>query len=132
MPVVDQNYNKSSSSMRTTAMGNSITGITNYFTHQRTVEYELSNGVPHLTRCSVNICPNCNCQYSETFDKIKNNQNLKMDNSTRDRIGFLGCGDSEMPGTISGLERLKNKRYNKVGYFFKNYKFNIYILNYNF
>lgn len=43
-------------------------------------------------------------------------KNTKMDNSNnRDRIGQWGTvSDSETPGNLSGLDRMRNGRYNKV------------------
>lgn len=47
----------------------------------------------------------------------KNTEINKMSDSSdcRDRLGLWGMsGDSEVPGTVSGLDRLRNGRYNKV------------------
>lgn len=38
-----------------------------------------------------------------------------MDSSNRDRLGQWGTvSDAETPGNISGLDRIRNGRYNKV------------------
>lgn len=42
-------------------------------------------------------------------------QNGSSSNGARDRLGLWGTGgDNEIPGSVSGLERLQKKKYNKV------------------
>lgn len=56
-----------------------------------------------------------------SFDRNNSDKKIteinKMSDSSdcRDRLGLWGMSsDSEVPGTVSGLDRLRNGRYNKV------------------
>lgn len=81
----------------------------------KTVEYELSNGVAHLAT-NAKICSNCN----------SNLRKFEM-SAARDRLGLWGLsGDSEISGNVSGLDRLRLKKYNKVS----SLQFSYYILTY--
>lgn len=43
--------------------------------------------------------------------------NMAQSQSGRDRLGFWGTsGDNEVPGSLSGQDRLHKKRYNKVSF----------------
>lgn len=54
----------------------------------------------------------CICKNLYNNKNLKNN---KMDSSSRDRLGQWGTvSDAETPGNISGLDRIRNGRYNKV------------------
>lgn len=88
----------------------------------KSFEYELANGVAALISQSSILCLNCGKnllkqskeqleQDSEATKKIP--KHTKM--ASRDRLGFWGTsGDNEVPGSLSGQDRLHKKRYNKV------------------
>lgn len=70
-----------------------------------------------------NIIKDCNKSSGVSSDlcickNLYNNKNLKnnnMDSNNRDRLGQWGTvSDAETPGNISGLDRIRNGRYNKV------------------
>lgn len=84
-----------------------------------TVEYALSKGTATEIGASNpvnNYCRiNCNNNHSVSFEQSadSNTKNMSADQNRRDRLGFWG-NDSEVAGAVSGLDRLRLSRYNKV------------------
>ncbi|KAI8115254.1 NADP-dependent malic enzyme [Lucilia cuprina] len=57
--------------------------------------------------------PHINLQQSANFTMSCTN-NGSLNNAARDRLGLWGCGgDNDVPGSVSGLDRLHKKKYNK-------------------
>lgn len=53
--------------------------------------------------------------YSMDCNKPNGNEQSFLDCAQRDRLGLAGTtGDSDAPGSVSGLDRLNKKKYNKV------------------
>lgn len=95
-----------------------------------TVEYALSKGTATKNGTS-NYSANSNCRYACKNNNNNNNvkkylvssssgksadldaKNMSGVQNCRDRLGFWGH-DSEVAGAVSGLERLRLTRYNKV------------------
>lgn len=47
------------------------------------------------------------------FSKL-NDRDSPLKKIPRERIGMWGTGDNDIPGNISGLQRLQHKKHNKV------------------
>ena len=98
---------------------------------ETTVEYALSKGTA-ATECTTNglqsqqnqpqqnITINTtttNIHLDQSADLLKNISTMSSDlcKDVRDRLGLWNTtGDSEVAGNVSGLERLRNGRFNKV------------------
>lgn len=73
--------------------------------HNRTVNGVLSKG---------KVVEN-SFERNNSDKKITEINKMSDSSDCRDRLGLWGLsGDAEVPGTISGLDRLRNGRYNKV------------------
>lgn len=77
--------------------------------HNRTVNGELSKG---------KVVEN-SFERNNSDKKITEINKMSDSSDCRDRLGLWGLsGDSEVPGAVSGLDRLRNGRYNKVKHYF--------------
>lgn len=74
--------------------------------HTKTVENALSKGIVESTY---------NQRTADRFYNSSANTMSDSDKNVRDRLGLWGlANDTEIAGAVSGLERIKNPRYNKV------------------
>lgn len=82
----------------------------------KSFEYELANGVAALISQSSILCLNCGKNLLKQSSQKQSIEPVnKMSATGRDRLGFWGTsGDNEVPGSLSGQDRLHKKRYNKV------------------
>lgn len=88
--------------------GNSFTHKISNGEQQQFSSAAFNNNIKNSKNSGVS--ENCVCK-----NLYNNKINKKMDNSNRDRLGQWGTiSDSETPGNLSGLERIRNGRYNKV------------------
>lgn len=49
------------------------------------------------------------------MEVTKVNGECPLKKCPRDRLGLWGNGDNEIPGAVSGQQRLHHKKFNKVG-----------------
>lgn len=81
----------------------------------KSFEYELANGVAALISQSSILC--LNCDKNPLKPSTEPVVIRKMSSNCRDRLGFWGTScDNEVPGSVSGHDRLHKKRYNKVSF----------------
>lgn len=74
--------------------------------HTKTVENALSKGIVESTY---------NQKTADRFYNTSANTMSDSEKNVRDRLGLWGlANDTEVAGAVSGLERFKNARYNKV------------------
>lgn len=84
----------------------------------KTVNKALSDGVH--PDCSVATCVSQFCN-----DTCNTARNPAMEVGNRDRLGLWSLdGDNEVPGRLSGIDRLRQKRFNKVRIFPENFPSN--------
>lgn len=72
--------------------------------------------------CSSNTAANKHLSSADCGNHYHQRVEIKMSDTQsniRDRLGLWGTSDSEVAGNVSGLDRLKNARYNKVNLFIK-------------
>lgn len=55
-----------------------------------------------------------NLEQRANFTMSCTNNCGSLNKAARDRLGLWGNGDNDVPGSVSGLERLQKKKYNKV------------------
>lgn len=81
-----------------------------------TVEYALSKGTATEINNGTNK-HNCNCKSADSHTKMSS----ELCKDVRDRLGLWGSGsDAEIAGRVSGFDRLRVGRFNKVSKFFVN------------
>lgn len=83
--------------------------------HTKTVENALSKGIVESTY---------NQKTADRFYNTSANTMSDSEKNVRDRLGLWGlANDTEVAGAVSGLERFKNARYNKVRTFDSTFSF---------